>query len=398
MNELSAAMRDDDHPGRAKPVMDMARRARRVLHRRKMNLLVASSLGIDTLILFAYAEIGAVSQLVPFVYFAVAFAVTLLFFVLSECEVSDRFKDHYLTTWQVLAMSLIQLVGFIYAPQIGVLFLGILFVIFGFGALRLTVRQALSAFLLIMFAFGAAMYFHPVFFGVPNATAAERAVTMTALLLILGRCVIVGLYGSSLRTQLYQRGTQLREALEQIEQLAEIDSLTGLANRRTITKHLDDEVGRVRRSRSPSSVAILDIDWFKKINDRYGHPAGDEVLRTFGINIFANIRSIDKFGRYGGEEFLMILPETHVEAAANLLDRLRGIIRALQWKTIGPTLDVTFSAGVVEILPEDTCDTVLVRADAALYTAKLSGRNRVVAGEPNDTAEKTLAPSLVPVE
>jgi diguanylate cyclase (GGDEF)-like protein len=398
MNELSLAMLDDGDPGSEKPVMDAARIARRILHRRKMNLLVITSLGIDTSILLAYAEVGVTSMLVPFAYFAAAFAVALLFFVLSESRISDRFKDHYLTPWQVVTMSLIQLAGFIYAPQIGVLFLGILFVIFGFGALRLTIAQALFAFLLTMATFGAAMYFHPVSFGVPSATAAERAVTMTALLLVLGRCVVVGLYGSSLRAQLYQRGIQLREALARIEQLAEIDPLTGLANRRSITKHLTDEVGRAHRSKSRSSVAMLDIDWFKKINDLYGHPAGDEVLRTFGINIFANIRSIDKFGRYGGEEFLMILPETPIDAAANLLNRLRGIIRELQWKTIGPTLDVTFSAGVVEIFPGDTCDSVLARADAALYTAKLSGRNRVVIGEPNDTLEKTPAPSLVPVE
>ena len=86
---------------------------------------------------------------------------------------------------------------------------------------------------------------------------------------------------------------------------------------------LDDEIARAQRTKTPCSIALIDLDWFKRINDAYGHPTGDEVLRTFAITVFANIRTIDRFGRYGGEEFLLVLPDTPGDDAARILDRLR---------------------------------------------------------------------------
>ncbi len=103
---------------------------------------------------------------------------------------------------------------------------------------------------------------------------------------------------------------ELKEAYKRIEELAELDELTGASNRRCIMRMLEEEIVRAHRTRSPCSIALIDLDWFKRINDAYGHPTGDEVLRTFAITIFANIRSIDRFGRYGGEEFLLVLPDT----------------------------------------------------------------------------------------
>ena len=124
-------------------------------------------------------------------------------------------------------------------------------------------------------------------------------------------------------------------------------------------------------------MALIDLDWFKRINDAYGHPTGDEVLRTFAITLFANIRNIDKFGRYGGEEFLLVLPDTSSEGAARILDRLRSIIADLDWSAFSPGLRVTISAGVATLAPNENPDAVLARADAALYSAKARGRNRI---------------------
>jgi diguanylate cyclase (GGDEF)-like protein len=144
-------------------------------------------------------------------------------------------------------------------------------------------------------------------------------------------------------------------------------------------KELDDELLRALRSSQPCSVALIDLDWFKKINDTFGPPAGDEALRTFAITIFANIRGIDKFGRYGGEEFLLVLPETPQTTAIRTLDRLRDIVAGLDWAAISPNMTVTMSAGLTSIRANDTTDTILNRADRALYQAKESGRNRIVA-------------------
>jgi diguanylate cyclase (GGDEF)-like protein len=140
---------------------------------------------------------------------------------------------------------------------------------------------------------------------------------------------------------------------------------------------LDDEIARAHRSQTPCSIALIDLDWFKRINDAYGHPTGDEVLRTFAITVFANIRSFDRFGRYGGEEFLLVLPDTPDDSAANILDRLRVIIAGLDWSAFSPDMRVTISAGVATLRPDETEASLLVRADNALYAAKARGRNRI---------------------
>jgi diguanylate cyclase (GGDEF)-like protein len=140
---------------------------------------------------------------------------------------------------------------------------------------------------------------------------------------------------------------------------------------------LDEEIARAHRNQTPFSVALIDLDWFKRINDTYGHPTGDEVLRTFAITVFANVRPIDKFGRYGGEEFLLLLPDTSDEGAARILDRLRSIIADLDWSAFSPGMQVTISAGVATLKPNETPDIILARADSALYAAKARGRNRI---------------------
>ncbi|WP_245315236.1 GGDEF domain-containing protein, partial [Bradyrhizobium yuanmingense] len=133
------------------------------------------------------------------------------------------------------------------------------------------------------------------------------------------------------------------------------------------------------RASTPFAIALIDLDWFKRINDAYGHPIGDEVLRTFAITIFANIRPADSFGRYGGEEFLLLLPDTSGDVALRTLERLRGIVADLDWGAFSPSMRVTISAGVVTLRDVDTADTFLARADSALYSAKAQGRNCIAA-------------------
>jgi diguanylate cyclase (GGDEF)-like protein len=169
----------------------------------------------------------------------------------------------------------------------------------------------------------------------------------------------------------------LKEAYKRIEELAELDELTGSFNRRCIMRMLDEEIARAGRNDAPCSIALIDLDYFKRINDAYGHPTGDEVLRTFAITMFANIRSIDRFGRYGGEEFLLVLPELPRYGAARTLDRLRAIVAELDWSAFSPGMRVTISAGIATLRPNEGRDTFLARADRALYTAKAQGRNRI---------------------
>jgi diguanylate cyclase (GGDEF)-like protein len=211
----------------------------------------------------------------------------------------------------------------------------------------------------------------------PHGNYLERLATMLVFILTIGRCMFIGIFSSSMKQSLYQSGLKLKEAYKRIEELAELDELTGASNRRCIMRMLDEEIGRARRSGTPCSISLIDLDWFKRINDAYGHPTGDEVLRTFAITVFANIRPIDRFGRYGGEEFLLVLPDASQDGACRMLDRLRAIIAGLDWSAFSPGMRVTISAGVATLRADENPDAFLARADSALYTAKAEGRNRI---------------------
>lgn len=227
---------------------------------------------------------------------------------LSEARFNDRFEDHYLTVPQSFG-SISILLGAIYlAPEIGFYFVSVIFVVLGSGALRMSARQTglVWTYATLGLTYLFAVSGKPI--AIPMGTAIERDLALLCFVTALGRCAFTGLYGSSLREMLYKRGNELREAHARIEELAQIDELTGVLNRRYIMKALNEEMSRAQRTGTPCSMAIIDLDLFKRINDRYGHPVGDEVLKTFAIAVEANVRAVDKFGRYGGEEFLLVLP------------------------------------------------------------------------------------------
>ena len=351
---------------------------RRVGQRRQMLIVQAVSCSLITSVLSIYCYAGTVSIVIPSVYFLTGIGLIGFFVVLSEAHVNDRFEDHYLTIFQVGGHVALQLTFLLAAPEIGYAFLSVLFLIFGFGALRMTSRQATIAWTLTTMGLAPIFLLTNTPIGMPVATDIERFAAMLCYILTIGQCAFVGLYGSSLRKMLYNRSFELKEANRRIEELAELDELTGSLNRRCIMRMLDEEVSRARRTKTPCSIALIDLDWFKRINDTYGHPTGDEVLRTFAITVFANIRNFDRFGRFGGEEFMLVLPDTPRDAALRILDRLRAIVADLDWSAFSPGMRVTVSAGIATLQPNDTPDTVLARADGALYEAKAQGRNRIV--------------------
>jgi diguanylate cyclase (GGDEF)-like protein len=350
---------------------------RRAGQRRQMLVLQAVSCLLITLVLLIYCYAGTISILIPSAYFLSGITLIGIFVVLSETYVNDRFEDHHLTIFQVGGHVALQLGFLLAAPEIGYAFLSILFLIFSFGALRMASRQATIAWTLTTLGLVPIFLLTNTPIGMPVATPIERLAAMLCYVLMIGQCAFVGLYGSSLRKRLYNRSFELKAAYRRIEELAELDELTGTFNRRCIMRMLDDEIARAHRVNTPCSIALIDLDWFKRINDNYGHPTGDEVLRTFAITVFANIRTIDRFGRYGGEEFLLMLPDTSGDSAARILDRLRAIIADLDWSAFSPGMQVTISAGVATLEPDETADALLARADGALYSAKARGRNQI---------------------
>ncbi len=351
--------------------------ARRARQRRQIQVMVGASYVVDALVLLIYAHAGTIPATIGPA-FAICGLITVASSIaLSEMGFNERFRDHYLVAPQSIINMMIMLVFTWIAPEVGVMFLCTLFVVFSFSSLRSTPQQ--TAMVWTAMAFGLAALFlltdKPI--AMPHGSFAERFATMTVFILTIGRCMFIGIFSSAMRQSLYKSGVDLKEAYKRIEELSELDDLTGSFNRRCIMGVLDEEIARAHRSQAPCSVALIDLDWFKRINDTYGHPTGDEVLRTFAITVFANIRPIDKFGRYGGEEFLLLLPDTPGEGATRILDRLRAIVADLDWSAFSPGMQVTISAGVATLKPNETPDIILARADSALYAAKARGRNRI---------------------
>jgi diguanylate cyclase (GGDEF)-like protein len=163
-----------------------------------------------------------------------------------------------------------------------------------------------------------------------------------------------------------------------VERQAMIDGLTGLPNRRQCEETLADELARVERFGGPLSVVVADLDWFKDINDRYGHPAGDTVLREFAELLQETVRDVDLAGRWGGEEFLLILPGTDLPGGAQVAERIRvALAGRIVLAVDGTPMPVTASFGVAATLPEMTASELFAAADAAMYEAKRAGKNRV---------------------
>jgi diguanylate cyclase (GGDEF)-like protein len=351
--------------------------ARRAKQRRQMLDLVGVSYVVDGALLLVFAYAGTISPAVAAAFTACGLTTVALFVALSESGINDRFKDHYLVVHQLVLNMLIML-GFAYAvPQVGILFICGLFVIFSFSSLRSTPQQTAISWSTMALSVAALFLLTDRPISIPHEATAERIGSMLVIISTIGSCAFLGTLSSSQRESLYKRGVQLKEAYKRIEELAELDELTGSYNRRCIMRILDDEIAYAERNGTPLAVALIDLDWFKRINDTFGHPTGDEVLRTFAISIYANLRSIDKFGRYGGEEFLLVLPGADIQVASHILERLRQIVAQLDWSAFSPGMAVTISAGISALAPGEASDALLARADRALYGAKDQGRNRI---------------------
>jgi diguanylate cyclase len=351
--------------------------ARRAQQRRQIQGMIGVSYVIDACILLVYAYAGTTKVWVGPAYALCGLTMVAVTILLSEIGFNERFRDHYLVAPGATA-NMVVLLAFTYlAPEVGVIFLCSLFTVFSFASLRSTPMQ--TGIIWTAMALGLAGLFlltdKPV--AMPHGSHLERFATLTVFILTIGRCMFLGIFSSSLKKSLYLSGLKLKEAYKRIEELAELDELTGAFNRRCIMRMLDEAIARASRSGSACSIALIDLDHFKHVNDTFGHPTGDEVLRTFAITMFANIRGSDHFGRYGGEEFLLVLPDMQPDGAARAVDRLRAIVAELDWSAFSPGMQVTLSAGVATLNPHETTDLFLARADRALYAAKAQGRNRI---------------------
>jgi diguanylate cyclase (GGDEF)-like protein len=184
-----------------------------------------------------------------------------------------------------------------------------------------------------------------------------------------------------MRDRLRLQRAELKQAVDRIRQMATRDELTGLVNRRHMQELLEQERQRSLRRGLPLCVALIDVDHFKRINDEHGHAAGDAVLRALAELGAAQLRASDVLARWGGEEFVVMLPDTVLATAGAGVDRLRERLAGGVLCDALPALRVSFSAGIAQFDGEEPIARTLERADRALYAAKAQGRNRVITAD-----------------
>jgi diguanylate cyclase (GGDEF)-like protein len=199
-------------------------------------------------------------------------------------------------------------------------------------------------------------------------------VIITVLLIITIVILLLILY-----FMVWKLVSRLQESQKQLKQLSVTDELTGLRNRRYIMERLEDEFQRARRSGKPMGLIMLDLDFFKQINDMHGHQFGDLVLKAVASRMRSGIREYDLLGRVGGEEFFIVSPEAEVEETLRIAERIRELISGEAISDGKREVTVTISAGVTMLKEHDRdIDVLFSRADTALYSAKQQGRDRVV--------------------
>ena len=333
----------------------------------------AASYALDVLFLALFAAAGGAPALAPAWYFLGAAAINGAAYAAVASGWSQRFSDPGLVSWQSGAGVLMQLAVVAHAPQIAFPWLANLFTVFAFGMIWIPVGAAVGLWVAGALGAGALLYL----LADRIAIASPLALTWLFFSLVLGRCVFLSVYAAGMRARLAESRRKLAESMEQIQQLVSHDELTKTLNRRALMARLEQERARAERSGQRFSVALLDLDRFKAVNDTHGHGVGDAVLREFARTVHDTMRETDVFGRYGGEEFMMILTTSTPGAAEEALERIRAAVQARDWGAIAPGLAVTVSAGVTGWRPGETVAQTLNRADASLYEAKHGGRNRV---------------------
>jgi len=313
------------------------------------------------------AEIGAIGVL----------SGLAVFFVALRSGWSRRFRDPTLTAAQMAYALVMVSVSYVLSPNLRVVQVMVAPLILLFGAFTLSPRQCWQM-------AGFAMGLQAMTAVVANSLDVSNGHPVVEWLVLFG-CVIVfsmtaAMAGrlSAMRVKLRSQKKELNEALERNLMLVRQDSLTSLPNRRYAMELLGNEEQRALRQRVIPSVCMLDIDHFKRINDTYGHAVGDDVLRLFAVNANAAVRAIDVLTRWGGEEFLLLMPHTSMDEALQVIDRVRRQLAQPGVWQARPELQVTFSAGIAVYHADETIMQTVARADEALYAAKLKGRNCTV--------------------
>jgi diguanylate cyclase (GGDEF)-like protein len=205
----------------------------------------------------------------------------------------------------------------------------------------------------------------------------QEALNLSMAVLVVPLLSIVSDKARRVQQRQYAQKAELDRVLAELETLSRRDAMTGTVNRRHMLELLQEELKRQRRNQLPFGVAMIDSDYFKRVNDTHGHAVGDTVLRQVAAIGGATLRTTDVLARWGGEEFLVLLPASSMQQAGVILEQLRCKVEQYDWPQHAAGLQVTFSCGVAGHVPAAALECTIELADAALYRAKTKGRNRV---------------------
>ena len=336
-------------------------------------LLMTSSAGV--MLLVAYSSDSVNATAVQW-WAAMSVGGLLVMTVFVRSGATARLSDPSLTIPQMVWTITSGAVAYALAGDARGLIPSVLAMILFFGTFALTVAEVIGIGIYALLAFACAIGVTARFSASPFGYLDTAYALM--VMIVLGGCVALNLRIQRIRVRLHDKRVALAHALEVNRELATRDELTGLVNRRAMMDLMALEHRRSVRSGRPLLLAQLDIDHFKPVNDTHGHATGDRALQAFANTVRTSVRDTDVLARWGGEEFVLMLSDTHQDGARELIARIRLAVAAIEIPHATGTLHLTVSAGLALHLPGDTVEHTLERADQALYTAKALGRNRVV--------------------
>jgi diguanylate cyclase (GGDEF)-like protein len=341
----------------------------------------ASYLG-DAALIAAYCAMAHVSWWVLSAYLIVAVLhLGASSYALDRVATQGSTNDPTLARPQLIAASAVQLVFFWLAPKAFIVFACAAYSLVAFGSLRVSLRQMFLAWIGLTLGFVAVIVLTGERFSIPTDSVGARAILIIAWSLTLLRCIGIGSFGLKIREAAARRQQETENAARRFVNLAHRDELTGILNRRRILELASLAHTRLSQDGHPFSLALLDLDHFKHVNDAHGHPTGDAVLKAACARIASALRTGDDLGRYGGEEFLAVMQDQgDPRSALAAADRVRLAVAKHPWASIAPGLLQTISIGVVICRADESLEDAIARVDLALYACKREGRNTVRLG------------------
>ena len=353
---------------------------RREMRRGRLQRRLLIGGGFSGLYLFAlyiFFLVGAVDRMVFMASFFFVLAGGFMFYALYAGSRSKRQAEKRLTGPIAVSALAVMLADVFFSPGSRPVFTTFVFLAIAYGMYYMSRRAMLLVCAGTLAGFAAVIGMHHIARHDPELLRTELlslfllAVTLPGFVLLAGRV-------RQLHSALYKAGLKIKN----IEESARRDSLLGCYNRRFMVAALEEQKRLADVNGTPLCLAVIDLDHFKRVNDEVGHLAGDDVLRAFAFVARQNVRQFDVFGRYGGEEFLLILPHTPLPAAFNTVERIRDKVEKHQWSE-QLKAPVTVSIGLTQYSTGESVLDLFSRTDTAMYLAKRGGRNQVVVQEPH---------------